>query len=111
MCIRDSYKDTRPSALYLSPWLEGKWSLRDAVNVMVTASIATLRYGAKFKEDVLYNRYQSGRDVIKKYSTAGPFAYIIPQDQHDPVSYTHLRAHETPEHLVCRLLLEKKKKK
>src|SRR5678816_3572137 len=29
----------------------------------------------------------------------------------NPVSYTHLRAHETPEHLVCRLLLEKKKKK
>ena len=27
-----------------------------------------------------------------------------------PVSYTHLRAHETPEHLVCRLLLEKKNK-
>src|SRR5678815_3440119 len=24
----------------------------------------------------------------------------------DSVSYTHLRAHETPEHLVCRLLLE-----
>src|SRR5678815_5690703 len=28
----------------------------------------------------------------------------------ETVSYTHLRAHETPEHLVCRLLLEKKKK-
>src|SRR5678816_513173 len=27
-------------------------------------------------------------------------------DYGDPVSYTHLRAHETPEHLVCRLLLE-----
>src|SRR5678815_983240 len=26
----------------------------------------------------------------------------------EAVSYTHLRAHETPEHLVCRLLLEKK---
>ena len=25
------------------------------------------------------------------------------------VSYTHLRANETPEHLVCRLLLAKKK--
>ena len=25
-----------------------------------------------------------------------------------PVSYTHSRAHEPPEHLVCRLLLEKK---
>ena len=29
----------------------------------------------------------------------------------DPVSYTHLRAHETDSYLVCRLLLEKKKKK
>ena len=28
----------------------------------------------------------------------------------DPVSYTHLRAHETRHDLVCRLLLEKKKK-
>src|SRR3546814_3729365 len=27
------------------------------------------------------------------------------------VSYTHLRAHETKANLVCRLLLEKKKKK
>ena len=26
------------------------------------------------------------------------------------VSYTHLRAHETSQDLVCRLLLEKKKK-
>ena len=28
---------------------------------------------------------------------------------HTAVSYTHLRAHETSLHLVCRLLLEKKK--
>ena len=32
-------------------------------------------------------------------------------DAPDPVSYTHLRAHETGRNLVCRLLLEKKKKK
>ena len=30
-------------------------------------------------------------------------------DCHIPVSYTHLRAHETRHELVCRLLLEKKK--
>src|SRR5450756_2955814 len=30
---------------------------------------------------------------------------------HLAVSYTHLRAHETRHDLVCRLLLEKKKKK
>ena len=31
-------------------------------------------------------------------------------DGRDPVSYTHLRAHETVLDLVCRLLLENKKK-
>ena len=35
----------------------------------------------------------------------------LPMISSGAVSYTHLRAHETPEHLVCRLLLEKKKKK
>ena len=32
-------------------------------------------------------------------------------DKSKPVSYTHLRAHETDSYLVCRLLLEKKKNK
>src|SRR5680860_1732985 len=31
-----------------------------------------------------------------------------PIDGLEPVSYTHLRAHETDSYLVCRLLLEKK---
>src|SRR5674536_138441 len=35
---------------------------------------------------------------------AGDISAYIPTT----VSYTHLRAHETPEHLVCRLLLEKR---
>src|SRR5660398_310104 len=38
----------------------------------------------------------------------------LPGDVRKPlgaVSYTHLRAHETKANLVCRLLLEKKKKK
>src|SRR5660398_289988 len=37
-----------------------------------------------------------------------PLGYL---DMLMPVSYTHLRAHETKANLVCRLLLEKKKKK
>src|SRR5678816_2382814 len=41
--------------------------------------------------------------------TGDPGQTIRVKAQDDtPVSYTHLRAHETPEHLVCRLLLEKK---
>ncbi|WDT38003.1 hypothetical protein PVA38_11140 [Streptococcus pneumoniae D39] len=36
---------------------------------------------------------------------------LLPQTLYVPVSYTHLRAHETVLDLVCRLLLEKKKYK
>ena len=36
---------------------------------------------------------------------------IFRQRAQETVSYTHLRAHETGRNLVCRLLLEKKKKK
>ena len=34
----------------------------------------------------------------------------LPGGRLQPVSYTHLRAHETVLDLVCRLLLEKKKR-
>jgi len=40
------------------------------------------------------------------YSICGEKGKIDPR----AVSYTHLRAHETLRYLVCRLLLEKKKK-
>eukprot|EP00658_Telonema_sp_P-2_P052032 TRINITY_DN40170_c0_g1_i1.p1 TRINITY_DN40170_c0_g1~~TRINITY_DN40170_c0_g1_i1.p1 ORF type:complete len:126 (-),score=26.59 TRINITY_DN40170_c0_g1_i1:16-393(-) len=51
--------------------------------------------------------------LIVKPSEALMLAQASGERWHGPtsVSYTHLRAHETPEHLVCRLLLEKKKKK
>ena len=39
------------------------------------------------------------------------YEYIGKKQAMEPVSYTHLRAHETGRNLVCRLLLEKKKKK
>src|SRR5678816_4741035 len=42
-------------------------------------------------------------------SPAEPSATAEVGDHAYAVSYTHLRAHETPEHLVCRLLLEKTK--
>src|SRR5680860_25938 len=37
-----------------------------------------------------------------------PFKEITTAQDYVPVSYTHLRAHETDSYLVCRLLLEKK---
>ena len=48
-----------------------------------------------------------------KWSTllsVGVQSFHVVENATKAVSYTHLRAHETPEHLVCRLLLEKKKR-
>ena len=44
---------------------------------------------------------------LLKYAKAGRVLFLV--DTKNPVSYTHLRAHETVLDLVCRLLLEKKK--
>ena len=82
--------ELRPESLYASPWEGGWWRLRDAVEYMLTASIATLDFAAKYKFDLLYNRYQAGRDTIHKYRQEPPYAYVVPQDQHDPVAAVEL---------------------
>ena len=79
-------RDLRVESLYASPWKGGWWRLRDAVDYMVTASVSVLDYAAKYKSDLLYNRYQAGRDTIAKYRTEPPYAYFIPADQRDPVA-------------------------
>lgn len=83
-------KDLRKESLYNSPWKGGWWRLRDPVEYMLTASKATLDYAAKYGEVILYNRYQAGRNTIKKYEEQPPYAYIIPQKQNDPVAAVEL---------------------
>src|SRR5680860_1845180 len=57
----------------------------------------------------------AGRLVHEVYGLVGEeaVAYVAVGEhgRRHPVSYTHLRAHETDSYLVCRLLLEKKKNK
>ena len=53
---------------------------------MLTASISVLDVAAKYKTDLLFNRYQAGRDVIEEHRRHPPFAYFIPREQRDPVA-------------------------
>src|SRR5450756_901200 len=54
---------------------------------------------------------EGGIDVDTDHGVAGPGQAATDATRTTSVSYTHLRAHETRHDLVCRLLLEKKKKK
>ena len=83
-------RDLRPGSLYSSPWVGGWWRLRDAVDYMLTASLAVLDYAAKYKEDVLYNRYQAGKQTIARYQEEPPFAYVVSQTQRDPMAAVEL---------------------
>ena len=83
-------RNLRPESLYPSPWPGGWWRLKDAVDYMLTASFSVLDFAAKYKYDVLYNRYQAGRDVIAQFSESPPYGYFIEQDPRDPVAAVEL---------------------
>ncbi len=86
----NSRRDLRAETLYPSPWRGGWWRLGDAVQYMNVASMSVLEYAAKYRETILYNRYQAGRNAIEKYQKEPPFAYIIPQNQRDVVAAVEL---------------------
>jgi hypothetical protein len=68
---------------YSSPWKGGWWRLSDAVRYMLGGSMAVLDTAAKYRETLMYNRYQAARDNIERFRKEPPFAYLIPQEQRD----------------------------
>ena len=86
---RTSAPDTVPApmrraqALYVSPWLGGTWRMRDAVEYMTTAAMATIEYASKYKEALLLGRYESGRAQIARGRAEAPYAYVVPKAQRD----------------------------
>ncbi|MCU1385251.1 MAG: hypothetical protein JWL71_3948 [Acidobacteria bacterium] len=79
-------RDLRPQSLYSSPWTPGTWRLRDAVDYMETASLSVIEFASKYKESLLFDRYQAGRDQIALGRKKAPFAYVVPRQQRDPVA-------------------------
>ena len=72
-----------PSTNYPSPWKGGTLHLKDAVDYMLTGSLAVLDVAAKYREALLYGIYQVGARQIEKGKTEAPVAYVIPPQQHD----------------------------
>ncbi|GGZ30796.1 M14 family metallopeptidase [Asticcacaulis endophyticus] len=76
-------QDFKAQIMYPNPWKGGLWRLKDSVDYMMTASMSVLDTGVRYKEVLLYNRYQAGRDNIKKFPSEGLHAYVIPAGQTD----------------------------
>ena len=94
MCIRDSLGISPAPAL-----MHGFYTVDGYSNNY------PLEYKHRFRE-VIAPEIEKNEEVRVYFDTWGNRCYLF-----NPVSYTHLRAHETDSYLVCRLLLEKKKKK
>ena len=75
------------------PWEAGESHFRDAVDYMLTASMAVMNVSADLREKWLMNIYRMGRDAIEAGEAGGPFAYVIPTEQWDRVEATNLVTH------------------
>src|SRR5450756_2832043 len=82
---------------------------RDANTMQANPTMLTYCFAASANEDETINAGAShiGHAASPRIGSCRRLNCILSI----PVSYTHLRAHETRHDLVCRLLLEKKKKK
>ena len=71
--------------------------------------ILDARFGPRLLEVLLFG--SKARSEARPDSDIDVAVILDQPSPQDPVSYTHLRAHETVLDIVCRLLLEKKKRK
>ena len=78
-----SSQDLKALTMYTDPWQGGWWRLSDAVKYMVAGSMSVLDTAAKYREQLLYNRWQSAHDNIEHFKHSAPYAYVLPNPQSD----------------------------
>lgn len=81
--FREGMSTELPGVFYPNPWKGGWWRVGDAVEYMMTASMAVAKIAADLKEDWLYNMYLMASRARERGKAGNPFAYVIPPDQWD----------------------------
>ncbi len=72
-----------PSIFYQRPWLGGTWSVREAIDYMLTADFAILDLAAARSAHFLYKAWDLARVSIETGRKGKPYAYVVPSKQHD----------------------------
>jgi hypothetical protein len=75
--------DYRAEINFPNPWPGGTWRLRDIVDYNLIAMRGLLGASARYRDELLRNFYAMGRRAIARGTNEGPFAWVIPPDQHD----------------------------
>src|SRR5665648_1215249 len=113
---------TKNVLAYLKKVVDAKTIRYDREETFTGGSLGNITYiaqnGRTYKatidsQDLGETLYDNYGDIYKEQTAKkyGPLNLSKMLEYIETVSYTHLRAHETRHDLVCRLLLEKKKKK
>src|SRR5678815_5789881 len=94
----------RGPAIDLSRELGRRLGLQVATNGMASPQnvIDAVQEGRADIGFVAYNPERTGPVEFSQPYMLVQQTFLVRADSLIPVSYTHLRAHETPEHLVCR---------
>ncbi len=79
-----------PQTNFPHPWPGGWWRLRDIVEQQKIAAWAALDLAARHRETVLRNAYLKARRQTERGERGRPAAYVIPREQHDPLTAAKL---------------------
>ena len=75
---------------YPEPWRGGRWTFADVVEYHKLAAVGLLEAVAAHREMLKRNFHLMNRRTIERFARGGPFAFVVPADQHDPGTAAHL---------------------
>src|SRR5262249_10604501 len=65
------------------PWQGGRWTMRDIASLELVTTRTALEEAALHREELITNVVGAAERAIQAGKTEGPYAYVVPLDQHD----------------------------
>jgi hypothetical protein len=79
----EGHRELTKGVFYPSPWPGGWWRLGDAVAYNNTACKAVLEVAARYKYELIFDKYKAASDVLESFQHEPPYGYIVPREQLD----------------------------
>jgi len=80
----------KPQINFPDPWPGGTWKLRDIVDYDLSAAHGLIAAVSRYRQELVENFYAMGARAVDAGKRGGPFAFIVPAEQHDPLAAAKL---------------------